>query len=190
MVGIPSPFDRGGDAFDTYDEFAPDHLPRPGPFLTGHLLLTGTRHAAFHRLTRDLFEKRGVYDVTFGYNLARLNLDHNHESAGFRYAVDAEDSTVLRAEFTPTTEFCPQAKTLAIAALRAWNGERERHEYELVRVRIADMHHQSAASNEQLAQLEEQVLETGEVPQSLESEGTHEDEPSGQAGLDQSETPF
>lgn len=164
MVDFPAPFDRRTDGFDSYDEFVPDHLPRPGSFLTGHILLTGTPHTAFHRLTRELFEERGVYDVTFGYNLARLNLDQSHDSAGFRYAVDATDQTVLRAEFTPTTAFCPQAETLAVASLRAWNGERDRHEFDLVRVRVAEMHAHSAAINDQLEGLEERVGETGSVP--------------------------
>ena len=190
MVDIPSPFDRGDDGFDSYDEFVPDHLPRPGPFLTGHALLTGASHTAFHRLTRDLFEERGVYDVTFGYNLARLNLDHNHEAAGYRYAVDADDQTVLRAEFTPTTAFCPQAETLAIASLRAWNGERERHEFDLVRVRVADMHHQSGAINDKLERLEEGVVETGSVPQATGSEGGSNDRPAGQTGTEGTNIPF
>jgi hypothetical protein len=47
-------------------------------------VLVGDDHAAFHRLTRDIFEERGVHDATFGYNLARLNLDARHPDAGFR----------------------------------------------------------------------------------------------------------
>lgn len=189
MVDIPSPFTRGDDGFDSYDEFNPSHLPEPGPFLTGHHLLTDAFHTAFHRLTRKLFEERGVYDVTFDYNLARLNLDQTHESAGYRYAVDADDSAVLRAEFTPTTAFCPQAETLAIASLRAWNGERERHEFDLVRVRVADMHHQSGAINGELERLEKQVVETGSVPSAAEADGDHE-RPPNQTGVEGTDTPF
>jgi hypothetical protein len=60
-------------------------------------LLSGSDHAAFHRLTMDLFDERGVYDMTFGYNLARLNLDHRHPDAGFRYGREPDDESVLRA---------------------------------------------------------------------------------------------
>lgn len=165
MVGFPSPF-GGADAeaaFDAYDEFVPEHLPEPGAFLEGHRTLWGRAHAAFHRLTRECFEERGVYDVTFGYNLARLNLDARHPDAGFRYAVEADDPAVLRAAFTPTTEFCPQSTTLATGAFRAWNGLRERHEYDLVRVRVDEMHHESAATNRHLEGLEATFLETGEL---------------------------
>jgi len=165
----------GGDAgFDDYDGFVPDHLPGIGPFLDGHDLLTGRDHAAFHRLTRDLFEERTVYDMTFDYNLARLNLDTRHEGAGYRYAVERPDSgdavsrdgvdRVLRAEFTPTTPFCPQTHTLTVGSFRAWNGLADRHEYDLVRVRAAPMHHQSGSINDELASLEESYLEGGEVP--------------------------
>jgi len=50
--------------------------------------------------------------MTFNYNLARLNLDTRHTSAGYRYADERDDAIdavesedidrVLRAEFTPT----------------------------------------------------------------------------------------
>lgn len=174
MPGFPSPFGSDdGDLFDGYDEFVSDHLPRPGEFLESHHLLTGTDHVAFHRLTRDCFEERTVYDMTFNYNLARLNLDTRHENAGYRYAVERDDADdavgsddidrVLRAEFTPTTPFCPQTHTLTIGSFRAWNGLADRHEYDLVRVRAAPMHHQSGAINEQLAELERTYLETGDV---------------------------
>jgi hypothetical protein len=184
MPSFPSPFGSDDDdLFDGYDEFVADDLPRPGAFLDGHDVLTGTDHLAFHRLTRDCFEERGVYDMTFDYNLAQLNLDTRHGSAGFRYAVergeaaDAVDSAgagegafdgstldrVLRAEFTPTTAFCPQTHTLTIGAFRAWNGLSDRHEYDRVRVRAAPMHNQSEAVNERLAELEESFLETGDV---------------------------
>lgn len=170
MVGFPSPFgsddgDDGGDdeTFDEDDAFVPEHLPRPGEFLAGHAILTGEAHVAFHETTRAVFERRGVYDMTFGYNLARLNLDSRHENAGFRYAEDASDPTVLRAEFTPTTRFCPQASTLAVGAFRAWNGEAESHDYRLVRVRVAEPHHRQSEINEQLRSLEREYQETGTV---------------------------
>ena len=196
MPGFPSPFGSDdGDLFDGYDEFVEDDLPRPGRFLDGHDVLTGADHLAFHRLTRDCFEERKVYDMTFNYNLARLNLDTRHGSAGFRYAVERGDATdavdpaeaveaadaidpadvdgdafdgsgvdrVLRAEFTPTTAFCPQTHTLTIGAFRAWNGLADRHEYDLVRVRAAPMHNQSEAVNDRLAELEAAYLETGDV---------------------------
>jgi hypothetical protein len=174
MPGIPSPF--GGeddDLFDDYHEFTPDSEPMPGPFLEDQDVLAGRDHAAFHRLTREFFEERKVYDMTFNYNLARLNLDTRHRNAGYRYAVerpDADDALdaddvdrVLRAEFTPTTPFCPQTHTLTIGSFRAWNGLTERHEYDIVRVRAAPMHHQSDQINEQLAEIEAAYLETGDV---------------------------
>jgi hypothetical protein len=145
----------------------------PDRFLDGHDVLAGSDHVVFHRLTRELFEERKVYDMTFNYNLARLNLDTRHRNAGYRYAVEhdgfddaiADESVdrVLRAEFTPTTPFCPQTHTLTIGSFRAWNGLSTRHEYDLVRVRAAPMHHQSNAINDQLAELEQTYLETGDV---------------------------
>ncbi|WP_049985381.1 hypothetical protein [Halobellus rufus] len=165
MVGFPSPFGGGGDdeLFDEYGEFEPDHLPEPGAFLDGHGVLAGDDHVAFHRISRDVFEERKVYDMTFNYNLARLNLDTRHANAGFRYAEEADDPSVLRAEFTPTTPFCPQTHTLTIGAFRAWNGLSDRHDYDLVRVRAAEMHHQSDGINDRLRELDEQYLETGSV---------------------------
>ena len=184
MPAFPSPFGADDDAlFDGYDEFVADHLPRAGEFLDSHDVLAGADHIAFHRLTRECFEERGVYDMTFDYNLARLNLDTRHGDAGFRYAVERGDAAdavdladadgdafdgggvdrVLRAEFTPTTAFCPQTHTLTVGAFRAWNGLADRHEYDLVRVRAAPMHNQSEAVNERLAELEESFLETGDV---------------------------
>jgi len=176
MPKIPSPFGGNDDdgLFESYDNFSPDSEPMPGPFLEDHDVLAGREHAAFLRLTRELFEERKVYDMTFNYNLARLNLDTRHENAGYRYArerpgagdsaIDAEGVTsVLRTEFTPTTPFCPQTHTLTIGSFRAWNGLSDRHEYDLVRVRAAPMHHQSEAINEQLAELETTYLETGDV---------------------------
>ncbi|KAB1190380.1 hypothetical protein GJR96_15465 [Haloferax sp. MBLA0076] len=166
MAGRFSPF--GGtdesDLYDDYGEFVPEHVPEPGPFLDGHRILTGDEHVTFHERTRDVFEERTVYDTTFNYNLARLNLDTRHEDAGFRYAVETGDSSVLRAEFTPTTPFCPQSHTLALGAFRAWNGLSDRHDFDLVRVRVSAMHQQSDAINEQLAALETRYLDTGTVP--------------------------
>jgi len=138
------------DGFDPDDAFVTEHLPEPGPFLDGHDVLTGEDHVAFHRLTRDVFEERGVYDMTFGYNLARLNLDPRFPDAGYRYAVEADDPTTLRAEFTPTTPFCPQSDTLSLGSFRAWNGLREEHDYDLVRVAVHPMHHRSGSINRRL----------------------------------------
>jgi hypothetical protein len=174
MVSIPSPFGKDDDSlFDSYDEFVSDHNPMPDRFLERHDVVTGSDHIAFHRLTRKLFEERKVYDMTFNYNLARLNLDTRHKNAGYRYAVEdqsAEDAIddesvyrVLHAEFTPTTPFCPQTHTLTIGSFRAWNGLTDYHEYDLVRVRPAPMHHQSEAISDQLAELEQKYLETGDV---------------------------
>ncbi|WP_312907436.1 hypothetical protein [Natronosalvus caseinilyticus] len=162
MRGFRSPF-GAEDLFDDYDDYVPENLPKPGPSLEEHDLLTGDDHLAFHRLTRDCFEERKVYDMTFNYNLARLNLDTRHPGAGYRYARDRDDPAVLRAEFTPTTPFCPQTHTLTIGSFRAWNGLSDRHEYDLVSVRAAPMHHQSEAINAQLEEVEAVFLETGAV---------------------------
>ncbi|WP_247731090.1 hypothetical protein [Halovivax limisalsi] len=180
MSRFPSPFGGGSDGlFDPFDAFVADHVPSPGPFLAEHDVLSGMDHVAFHRVTRDVFEARKVYDMTFNYNLAELNLDTRHENAGYRYAVERPDAAdaverdrtidgdgverVLRAEFTPTTPFCPQTHTLTIGSFRAWNALSDRHEYDLVRVRPAPMHHQSEAIRDQLEELEETYLETGDV---------------------------
>jgi len=189
-MSLLSGFARDGDGpeYDSYDAFVPDHVPEPGPFLDGEVL-TGTEHTAFHRMTRDLFEERGVVDMTFGYNLARLNLDRRHPDSGFRYArEDDGDERVLRAEFTPTTEFCPQSDTLTVGAFRAWNGLAERHEYDLVRVRVDAMHHQSTSINGKLQQLEERFRETDEIPEdAAASDGSSVDEVPDESGFD---TPF
>jgi hypothetical protein len=166
MPSIPSPFSRGseGELFGSYDEFAVASITAPNEFLERHDLGAGDDHVAFHRLTRELFEERTVYDMTFNYNLARLNLDTRHPNAGYRYAEAVDDPNVLRAEFTPTTPFCPQTHTLTVGSFRAWNGLTERHGYELVRVRSHPMHHQSEAINDQLAEIEAAFRETGTVP--------------------------
>lgn len=165
MRGL-NPFGRGSgdDCFDSEDVFAPAHLPEPGPFLTGHDVLSGEDHVGFHAIAREVFEERGVYDMTFGYNLARLNQDRRHPDAGYRYARTRDDPAVVRAAFTPTTQFCPQAHTLAIGSFRAWAGLRNRYDYELVKVRIDPMHQNSSAINETLTDLEDEFQRTGTIP--------------------------
>jgi hypothetical protein len=181
-----NPLSRGDPDFGTYDRFDPEAEPAPGPFLAEHDVLSGRTHAAVHRLARALFADRGVYDMTFGYNLARLNLDERHPDAGFRYAVEVggpgrdgdgahddrddplpggDDRRVLRTEFTPTTAFCPQSDTLTKGAFRAWNGCRGRHEYGLVRVRVAPDHDAAADINDELAALERRFAGAGVLPE-------------------------
>jgi len=160
MARLPG-FGGSDPEFDPPDAFVPAHLPEPGPFLEAQSVLTGDDHVAVHRTATECFEERGVYDMTFGYNLARLNRDPRHPDAGYRYAVEADRPSVLRAEFTPTTPFCPQSDTLAVGSFRAWNGLADRHDYELVRIRVAPMHHQSEAINAKLGRLEERFRETG-----------------------------
>ncbi|MFC4450908.1 hypothetical protein [Halorussus aquaticus] len=185
MPGFPRPFateDADDETFDEYDEFRPDHLPEPGPFLDGTDVLTGDEHCSFHRLTREIFEERGVYDATFGYNLARLNLDSRHPDAGWRYARrpddagdgasddadrpddarESDDADVLLAEFTPTTEFCPQSDSLTVGAFRAWNALSDRHGYDRVSVSVAPMHHQSTEINDKLRRLEARLRDDEE----------------------------
>ncbi|QLG47612.1 hypothetical protein [Natrinema halophilum] len=152
-------------SFDDISAFVPEYVPEPGAFLDGHDVLDGMDHAAFHRLTRELFEERGVYDATFGYNLTRLNLDRRHPDAGYRYAIDADDPAILRAEFSPTTEFCPQADALVKGSFRAWNGLSDRHEYNLVCIRVRPTHHQAEALNDELERLERQYRRSGAVPE-------------------------
>ena len=154
----------GGTEFDEYDEFVPEHIPEPGPSLDGHDVLTGEDHVEFHEITSELFEERGVYDATFGYNLARLNLDTRHTDAGYRYAESSEEAGVLIAEFTPTTEFCPQSLALVKGSFRAWNDLRERHDYDLVRVRVDDLHHRNSTINHKLSDFETRFRESGELP--------------------------
>ncbi len=153
----------GGDSFDEPETSVSARILEPGSFLEGHDVRADGDHAAFHDLTRELFEGRGVYDGTVGYNLARVNLDRRHPDAGSRYAVDADDRTVLRAEFSPTTEFCPQADAFVTGAFRTWNCLRSRREYDLVRVRVRSTHHQSTALDEALESLETRFVETGET---------------------------
>ncbi|MEA5388237.1 hypothetical protein VB779_15140 [Haloarculaceae archaeon H-GB11] len=177
-----SPF-ADDDVFDPDDAFVPEHVPEPGPFLADHRVLDGEKHVAFHRLTHELFEARTVYDVTFGYNLARLNLDTRHPEAGYRYA--EENADVLRAEFTPTTEFCPQTGTLSLGSFRAWNGLRSRHDYDLVRVRVHPMHQEAPFVNDRLSAIETRFEETGSLEDLPERIGG-----SGGGGRDGSQSPF
>lgn len=174
MAGFPSPFggssDDDGGLFDEYNEFVPRHNPTPGWFLEGHAVLGEERHIAFHETTKEIFDDRGVYDMTFGYNLARLNLDTRHPNAGYRYAENTDDPSVLRAEFTPTTPFCPQSDTLTKGSFRAWNDLSDRHGYDLVRVRVAEMHHRSDEINGALEEIESKYHETGSVTQVADSE--------------------
>ncbi|MDH5019966.1 hypothetical protein [Halobacterium rubrum] len=153
------------DALAPAGEFDPSVEPTPGDFLDDHDVLDGDDHVAFHETTRELFEERGVYDMTFGYNLADLNRDTRHTEAGYRYAEDADDPDVLLAEFTPTTPFCPQSETLTVGSFRAWNALADRHGYDLVRVRVAPMHQRSGDINDALADLEAEFRETGELPE-------------------------
>lgn len=166
MQGFTSPFGGGDASFDDAGTFVPEHLPEPGPFLTDHDLLTGSEHCAVHGTAATLFEERGVYDATFGYNLARLNRDQRHPDAGYRYAVESGASRrVLRAEFTPTTPFCPQSNSLVVASFRAWNGLADQHTFDLVRVRVAPMHNESGVINDAVVELEASFEETGAIPE-------------------------
>jgi hypothetical protein len=166
MQGFTSPFGGGDASFDDAGTFVPEHLPEPGPFLTDHDVLTGNEHCGVHGTAAELFEERGVYDATFGYNLARLNRDQRHPDAGYRYAVASGDRRrVLRAEFTPTTPFCPQSNSLVVGSFRAWNGLPDQHTFDLVRVRVAPMHNESGAINDAVTELESAFEETGTVPE-------------------------
>lgn len=173
MVGFPSPFSRGDSSseelFADYEAFETEYIPEPGPFLSGYDVLTGEDHTGFHQISKEVFEKRGVYDMTFGYNLARLNVDTRHPNAGYRYAEQDGESSVLRAEFTPTTQFCPQSDTLTTGSFRAWNGLSDSHEYDIVRVRVADMHQRSDEINRTLKELAQHYRDTGSV--TLEDDG-------------------
>jgi hypothetical protein len=161
------PFGSTTDEFDDRGTFVPAHLPEPGGFLRGGAgdadgsleptVLTGDAHVRVHRWSREAFEARGVYDATFGYNLARLNLDTRHPDAGIRYARAGAE---LRAEFTPTTAFCPQAETLAVAAFRAWNDRGDGTDIpappdgiDRVEVRVAELHRDADAINDRLRAL-------------------------------------
>lgn len=148
-----------GDHFDEPDEFVPEHLPRADDFLRPHTVLTGDAHVRVHEIAYTVFEEAGVYDVTFGYNLARLNQDRRHPDAGFRYATTEAD---LLATFTPTTAMCPQSTTLSFGAFRAWNAS-DRHDFDVVRIRVHDMHQTSVATNAELRRLESVYETRGEI---------------------------
>ncbi|WP_418280245.1 hypothetical protein [Halorubrum sp. DTA98] len=156
-----NPFGGSAPEFDPADEFVSDHVPSPGIFLRDHDVLVGDDHLVVHRHAATAFEEHGVYDATFGYNLARLNRDPRHPDAGFRYAEEAGDPTTLRAAFTPTTAFCPQAEPLAVGAFRALNAV-DAHGYELVRVRVDPTLNGSAAVNDRLARLESDDVDIDE----------------------------
>lgn len=147
-------FERDDHSFDGDDEYVPATLPDPGWVLTEQDVLIGDEHIQFHQTTRDLFEEVKLYDVSFEYNLARLYLDDRHPNAGFRFAVETESDGVLRAEFTPKTQFCPQSLTITKASFRALNGVSEQHEYNLVRVRVDRLHYKAGAINGILQQEE------------------------------------
>ncbi|WP_418284611.1 hypothetical protein [Halorubrum sp. DTA46] len=139
--------------FDDSDAFVPEHVPTPGSFLSEHDVLTGEGHVAVHERAATAFEEHGVYDATFGYNLARLNHDPRHPDAGFRYAQERDAPATLRAEFTPTTAFCPQAEPLAVGALRALDAEGVPG-YDRVRVRVDPSLNGSEVVNDRLERLE------------------------------------
>lgn len=162
------------DSFDGYDEYAPSTLPKPGWFLSDHDVLVDDEHIQFHQTTRDIFEEVKLYDVSFDYNLARLNLDTRHPNAGFRYAVETESSSTLRAEFSPKTQFCPQSLTITKGSFRAWNRLLEHHDYDLVRVRIDRMHYKADTINDILRQQEKAYLQSKK-----DERDSHGGEPSG-----------
>ena len=76
---------------------------------------------------------------------------------------DAGERTVLRAEFTPTTPFCPQSRSLTVGAFRAWNGLADRHEFDLVKVRVSPMHNDAMAINGELQRRENAAGEEQET---------------------------
>ena len=85
MPGFPSPFggEKDDDGLSTDSgEFTPEYSPEPDRFLEGHRLLTGDEHVSFHQISETMFEERGVYDMTFGYNLTQLNQVTRHPNAG------------------------------------------------------------------------------------------------------------
>ena len=144
--------------FDPPDAFAPESLPDPGDWLGsgGATVLTGADHVAVRAAVREAFDERGVRDATFGYVLTKLERDRAHPDAGLRYA---RDGRTLRIEFVPTSEFCPQGGSLALAAARALAAERDRHGFITVRVRVADDYHASESVNRRLR---EAAGETGD----------------------------
>ncbi len=144
----------GEGSFDDPGTFVSDHVPEPGDFLEGHDVLEGEDHVAFHDITRELFEERGVYDATFGYNLARLNLDRRHPEAGYRYTVDTDDPTAQ-------SERSSAPRRSSVRRLMARQGLVPRLERP-----------QSESLNETLEPLELQYRELGDVPTDLDGQGS------------------
>ncbi|WP_277555988.1 hypothetical protein [Halobaculum limi] len=158
--------DTGGDEdgrFDPSDAFVPERLPEPTSWLTEGeaTVLTGESHVETRAMARAAFEERGVRDATFGYVLTKLDRDRNHPDAGFRFARDGD---TLRVVFTATTAFCPQGGALALATFRALNAEGDRHEYDVVRVRVDETYHASEGVNDRLTDAEREFRETGRLP--------------------------
>jgi hypothetical protein len=60
-------------------------------------------------------------------------------------------------------EFSPWALLLTKGSFRAWNALSDRHEYDLVRVRVAESHQQSESINETLAEMERPFEEAGDI---------------------------
>lgn len=151
------------DRFDPADAFVPEHVPEPTPWLGDGeaTVLTGDDHVEVRAMAQTAFEERGVRDATFGYVLTKLDRDRNHPDAGFRFARDGD---TLRVVFTPTTAFCPQGGALALATFRALTVERDRHEFDTVRVRVDETYHASESVNERLADAEREFRETGRLP--------------------------
>lgn len=153
---------------DDWDEFRPEHLPDPGAHLADHEVLTGEAHLDLHRSVRDVFERRGVYDAAYGYNLARLNLDTRFPDGGLRYAVEeapaADEPSGLRVAFTPTTAVCPETVSLAPAVLRALTAEAEDVGFESVRVRVTSRYQHADRLNSVLSDLERVARDRGSVP--------------------------
>lgn len=159
-------FELGSSNDETFDEvgdFVPENLPEPGPFIESNDVLTGRAHIELHAHARESFEEFGVYDATFGYNLARLNLDRRHPDAGLRYARDSGDAGLLRVEFTPTTPFCPQSESLTRGTFRALTATADTGPYETVKVRVHPMHHAAEGINDALERGEAQYAETGSL---------------------------
>lgn len=160
-------FTRNG-FLDDWDEYRPDTLPAPGAHLDGHDVLTGERHLELHRSVRDVFERRGVYDAAYGYNLARLNLDTRFPDAGLRYAVEerpaSPEQEVLRVAFTPTSAVCPETVSLAPGILRALTAEAGDVGSDRVRVRVTGRYQHADRLNAVLRDLEQVAQERGSVP--------------------------
>lgn len=69
MPGFPSiggGSSDDGDLFGEYEQFDPEYIPESGWFLSGHNVLVDDAHTEFHEVTKEIFDDRGVYDMTFG----------------------------------------------------------------------------------------------------------------------------